>query len=669
MQNASLTEVIDILARQLKINYIIDKGVTGSVTINTYGETKNLDIRSLLDLILRINGAAMVQEGDIYRIVPVNSIQSLPLRPEVNAKDIPEDDRPMLNLIFLKYAAVPDMAALLKPFLSEGASVTPYVPANLLFVLDSRRSMHRLMELISIFDSNEFAAQRVRLFEVKDARPSDLAKELDSIIKSISLAEKNAPVKFLPIDRINTIVAVAPSPGVFDEIAKWIKKLDVPVKITAGSIDNYVYRVKYGRAELIAGSIMQLYGGYSGGFGGFGGAGGGGGSPFPGAGLPGGAYGNGGGGGGSIYSGGAGQAQPYGGSMYGVNPYGNGPGAAISPQAFQQNPQASGLTTPGADQTGNYLMGSAGGLMGNMPRIVPNPNDNTILIQASPQQYASILKLLRDIDVAPRQVLIDARIYEVDLSGSLSNGIAYYLGQQGSKSLPPVDSRSLLGSLAGSQLNLSVGGLIGQSRELLGFLSTTEGQGRSKVISAPSLIATDSIAASINVGDEVPTLTATVGTGLQSGGTSLFANQVTNRNSGVTLSILARVNPSGIVTLVINQEVSAPEPSPVDTGIGSPAFSKRSVQTQVTMQDGDTIAIGGIIQESTTWDSNGIPLLHRIPILGYAFGSKSYSKKRTELIIFMRPRVIYDATQMVDASEELKNELKDTRKILRQEER
>jgi general secretion pathway protein D len=677
MQNASLTEVIDILARQLKINYIIDKGVTGSVTINTYGETKNLDIRSLLDLILRINGAGMVQEGDIYRIVPINAIQSLPLKPEVNAKDIPEDDRPMLNLIFLKYAAVADMAALLKPFLSEGATVTAYAPANLLFVLDSRRSMHRLMELTSIFDSNEFAAQRVRLFEVKDARPSDLAKELDGIIKSISLAEKNAPVKFLPIDRINTIVAVAPSPGVFDEIAKWIKKLDVPIKITAGSIDNYVYRVKYGRAELIAGAIMQLYGGYPGG--GFGGGGGGGYNPFPGAGMPGGPYGTGAGsysgglggaGGAGMY--GAGGMNSYNGGNNSVSPYGNAPGAAISPATIQQvTGIAPGGAAPGTDQTGNYLQGSAAGLGMGMPRIVPNPNDNTILIQASPQQYASILKLLKDIDVAPRQVLIDARIYEVDLSGTLSNGVSYYLGQQGSKNLPAVDSNKVIASLAGSPLgvSLSAGALIGQSRQFLAFVTSAEGQSRSKVISAPSIIATDSIAASINVGDEVPTLTATVGTGLQSSGTSLFANQVQNRNSGVTLSILARISASGIVTLVINQEVSSPEASPIASGIDSPSFSKRSVQTQVTMQDGDTIAIGGIINETTTWDSNGFPLLHRIPILGYAFGNKSYSKKRTELIIFMRPRVIYDATQMVDASDELKNELKNTRKVLRDEEK
>jgi general secretion pathway protein D len=129
------------------------------------------------------------------------------------------------------------------------------------------------------------------------------------------------------------------------------------------------------------------------------------------------------------------------------------------------------------------------------------------------------------------------------------------------------------------------------------------------------------------------------------------------------------VNASGIVTLVINQEVSAPESSPIPSGIDSPSFSKRSIQTQVTVQDGDTIAIAGIIQETTTNESDGIPFLHRIPILGYAFGSKTYSKKRTELIVFMRPRVIYDATQMIDASDELKNELKTTRKILKDEEK
>src|SRR5882724_13643693 len=93
LQNASLVSVIDDLARILKINYILDKRVVGSVTISTYGETKNIDTRNLLDLILRINGFAMIQVGDIYRIVPLTEVNRLPLHPEQNSKNIPEDDR------------------------------------------------------------------------------------------------------------------------------------------------------------------------------------------------------------------------------------------------------------------------------------------------------------------------------------------------------------------------------------------------------------------------------------------------------------------------------------------------------------------------------------------------------------------------------------------------
>jgi general secretion pathway protein D len=114
------------------------------------------------------------------------------------------------------------------------------------------------------------------------------------------------------------------------------------------------------------------------------------------------------------------------------------------------------------------------------------------------------------------------------------------------------------------------------------------------------------------------------------------------------------------VTMIIGQEVSAPTPPPAgaDVGIQSPSFSKRQVQTQVTVQDGDTIAIAGIINESNGHSSAGFPLLHRIPILGAIFGSRSYSRERTELIIFLTPRVIFDQNDMLDATEELKSNLK-----------
>jgi general secretion pathway protein D len=213
--------------------------------------------------------------------------------------------------------------------------------------------------------------------------------------------------------------------------------------------------------------------------------------------------------------------------------------------------------------------------------------------------------------------------------------------------------------------NLSGAALVGKSRQLLAAVQLQESESRAKVLSAPSVIATDSIAASINVGTEVPTLSAQAVTGVQSGGNSLFANSISNVNTGVTLNILARVTPTGVVTMVIDQEVSDPTPT-TTSGIQSPSFDNKSIHTQITVQDGDTIAIGGIISETNTLNSSGIPLLHRIPYLGALFGTHSYSKSRSELIIFMTPRVIYDSNQMSDATDELKSRLKALKKDVKE---
>jgi general secretion pathway protein D len=193
-----------------------------------------------------------------------------------------------------------------------------------------------------------------------------------------------------------------------------------------------------------------------------------------------------------------------------------------------------------------------------------------------------------------------------------------------------------------------------------------ENSTRAKIISAPSLIATDGINASINVGNEVPVLSGVVNSGLSTGGTSDTVQNVGTRNTGVTLNVLAQINPSGVVTLIINQEVSAPTP-PSTGGIQSPSFSKRTVQTQITMQNGDTIAIGGIITESVSSSISGIPLLDKIPVVGgVLFGSKSVSKDRTELIVFMTPHVIFDNTDLIDASDELKARLKRLLRVVRE---
>lgn len=689
LQNASLPEVVDMLARQLKINYILPKGgIQGSVTLNTYGETKNINTLDLLNIILKINGYSMVKVGDLYRIVPMAEIASQPLQPEVNAKSIPEDDQIMLNLVFLKYFTVDDLAKVLTTFTGENAKIYTYAPANLLFILDTHRNMRRTMELISLFDSDTFANQRVRLYKVQYNRPSDLARDLDAVLKSISLNDKSSPVHFLPVDRINTLVAVAPNPGVFETVENWIKKLDIPITTTVGAVDNYVYRVRYGQAECLAGAITMLYGGqpsYGGGFGYGGGYGGGGNSSMQiGAGSTSAGFGQqncggmfGGGGGYGGYGGYGGNPGGYGYGGYGASGYGGmgmAPGASYgSPvygapygsaaQGAAASSQQSGVATVPSNLTGTYLGAEAqNGEQGHIPRVVPNPLDNSLLIQATPQEYEGIRKLLLQLDVPPRQVLLEAKIYEVDLSGAFASGVSAYLESK-TAAATDLPNRQLLANFTSDATNLSIGALVGESRALLAFLQLKENSSRARVVSAPSLIATDSIPATMNVGTAVPTLTAQAVSGATLGGTNTFAQSISNQNTGVTMQVLARVNPSGIVTLVINQQVSSPI-APAAGAIQSPSFDQRTVTTQITLQDGDTIAIGGIIDETSGSSSSGIPLLNRIPWAGALFGNKSTSTSKTELIIFMTPHVIYNMDDLAEASDELASHVKDLQKLI-----
>jgi len=701
LNNASLTEVIDLLAQKLKINYILDPRVKGGVILNTYGETKDIDTRSLLETILRINGFGMVKQGELYRIVPLSDISHLPIPPEMKTdpNSIPEDDRTMLNLVFLKYVTADELAKVLEPFQGENARIYVYTPANLLLLLDSRRSMRRLMEMVALFDSDTLANQRVRVFNVKNGRPTDLAKELDNISKAIALSEKNSPIKFLPIDRINTIIAVAPNPGAFAEVEQWLAKLDVPIKVAAGGIKDYVYRVHYGDAISMACSIQALYGqlsgygGYGGGYGGYGGgqnaiqacmgtsnsgSGGGFGNSF-GSGGFGGGFGSG-GSGGSFGAGGFGGGQ-YGGGQYGgynASAYGVGAGAygynqgggggsPFGSTIGPPTPNAAGGQAPptgAGDLTGSYLGNAPGGFNNRGPRVIANPTNNTLLIQATAQEYESIQQLIRELDVPPRQVLIEAKIYSVDLNSSTSSDIQGSLQVNAPSSATPT-AGSLLASLAGGTTTLSAAMVVGKSRELLGQVTLMETQSRAKIISSPSVIATDSIPASVSVGTTVPTLQGSISSSI--GGA--VTNAIGSASTGIGLNIVARVTPSGIVTMIINQQVSAPQATTEATSgssIASPSFGTKSIQTQLTVQDGDTIAIGGMIQESTTSSLSGIPFLDRIPVMGGLFGTRSYTKERTELIIFLTPHVIYDSNQLLDATDELKDQIKVLRKDVKE---
>ena len=633
-RGASLHEFIDVVARSLKINYILDPTVgDGAVTINTYGRLRRSDLLPLLQEILRIHGAVAVQVGNLYRIVPSGEAPKLPISPQLDAgRDLPEDERLILNVIRLQYSPAVDLAKVLEPFLGEGAKYSVIEPLNMLILLDNSRNMRRTIELIELFDTEEMVQQRIRLFQVKNSLAKTLADELETVFSAFSISDQQSAVQFVPIDRINSILVVSSAVRVFDEVETWIKKLDKSV--TVGGVQNFIYRVQYGFAPALAGTLLSLYGfgGYGGGYGG-GGYGGGGG------------FGGGGGGVGPAGMGGRGGSRGGG--------YGGGGGGIIRLPGSLLGGAGGVATGALPDQTGALLgaeAGAPGGAVGI--RIVPDVINNLIVVQATQQEWEIIRKTLRQLDFPPRQVLIDAQVYEVSLSGALSSGVSAFLRSRGGTGA--LNERKLTGDFGGGVLNLSMGALVGATRELAVFLQASQSDGRTKVISAPSVIATDNIPATITSGQ---TVQLRASEGLTQAGSALI-NTITNVQTGITLSITPRVNASGIVTMEVNQEVSVPLPGN--------SIDRRNIQTQVTVADGDTVALGGVMQETNIYDRDRVPFLGKIPFLGAVFGSTSVSKSKTELIVLITPRVIYDEHEIVSATAELKSRLRGLRRIIRQ---
>jgi len=495
-----------------------------------------------------------------------------------------------------------------------------------LIVTDSSQSMKRLMELVAQFDTEVFSNQRARLYPVKSSQAARVATELEDVFSAYGLSSNSSAIRFVPIERVNSILVVTANASVYPEVERWLQRLDQPT--SEGGVRTFVYKVENGKAEDLANVLSQLLLGRSittssssGPAGGFL-------MPMP--------------------AGGIAAGQPGAQSVFGA-PQGVALGAAAT-------------STTGGESEESHI------------RIVPDSVNNQILIQCTAQEFEDIKRTLGDLDIVPRQVMIEAKVFEVDLTGALSAGVSAFLQNQGGAVQLPGGERKVQGSFAASAgggaaaLSATVGTLVGKTRELLFFLNAAESRGQAHVISAPSVLASDNIAANINVGTEVPILTsqALVG-GAQQAGSSLFTNTIQNRDTGVLLSITPRVNSSGLVNLQIQQEVSSPLP-PTGTGIQSPSIQKRSIATQVVVQDGETIALGGIIQESRTLSKNRVPLLGDIPYVGALFGHTSLSSQRTELIVLLTPTVIRDSFEARRATNEFRDKLKDLKKLLQQDE-
>ena len=164
LDNANLLQVVSILATELKMNYVVDPAVKGIVTINTLGEVKRSDLFPLLQTILRINGATAVDTGDgLWRIVPSKDAVRLPITPQFDIKNLPADERLVLDVIPMRFVSASDMSKILSPYLSDSGNILVHEAGNILMIEDTSRSLRRLLDLVNLFDSETFRSEERRV--------------------------------------------------------------------------------------------------------------------------------------------------------------------------------------------------------------------------------------------------------------------------------------------------------------------------------------------------------------------------------------------------------------------------------------------------------------------------------------------------------------------------
>lgn len=288
------------------------------------------------------------------------------------------------------------------------------------------------------------------------------------------------------------------------------------------------------------------------------------------------------------------------------------------------------------------------------PRIAADPARNALIVRAEGRDHTEIVAILRNLDTVARQVLLEATIAEVTLNDEVNIGTRWFF-EKGNWGFRTSDLSS--GAVSGNSPGFSaVFGAGGASVALSALSSVTD----VKVISSPTLMVVDNRQGVLQIGDQVPIATQTSSATDEQ---SLAITQVSYRDTGIILTVLPRVGVGGRVSLDIEQEVSDVSATRA-SGIDSPTISTRRVSTSVVLADGQTLALGGLVQERDNKSRAQVPGAGNIPVLGALFGTRNSRKTRTELLILIRPRVVYDPAEAAAATSSWRNKLGNTSGIL-----
>lgn len=585
-----------VLGDTLGLTYSVDARVQGTVTLQTARPITRTRLLDLFEATLRDNGAVIVAGNGSYRIVPL--VEAGRTTASISTSRSASDEPGIKpQLVPLRYVSADNMRQVLEPMLPAGMILNVDAGRNALILSGTPREIAAIQETISVFDVDWMQGMSFALVPVKSSSPTAIVQDLEQIFETRSGALKGI-VRFVPNARLKSVLVISSRSKYLKEATRWIKKLNVLAENSEASL--HVYKVQNRNASDLAKILESVYSSEQ-----------------------------------AATTAAQGNVAP----RYDA--------ATVTAPAITGGPETptTGIDVlPPNTDPATLSQTTADG----RTRIVADDSNNALLVFTSDVEFERMRAVLLELDTVPNQVLLEAVIAEVSLDDDLKFGVRWFLGEKNnSATFSDAASGAVASAFPGFSYFL-------KSNDVGFTLNAISSVTNVRVLSAPSLVVLDNKIATLQVGDQVPVVTQSAkGT---TAADAPLVSTVEMKDTGVILNVTPRVNDSGLVTLDIEQEVSTVTPT-TTSGIDSPTIRQRKLKTSVVVSDGESLALGGLIQERETTGKSKVPVLGDVPLLGAAFRTKSQTSARTELIIFIRPRVIRDLLEARQVTDEFRKQL------------
>jgi len=594
--NADIHEVINTVGDILGLNYIVDPRVTGKVNIHTKGKIAKKDLFAVLESLLKINKFTIIKKGQFYHIVSLQTLKQdyLPSQLSLDEEGIPLTDTFIIQIVPLKFVSAEAIVKTIKPLISPAGLIIPR--DNLLVLLDSSANIKKLLTIVELFDEDVFNQVQMQLYEAENVDVEDIAKDLEAIFQAFEVADDSARaggITFVPISRINMLLVVSSNDQLLEKAVQWASKIDAEVSETTVKI--HVYYAQNGKAVDIADVLTQVFKGEK-----------------------------------------KEKETAFRSKLLEKK-------TASKETELSKNKPVTRRSTVRGEATETVV--------GDVEIVVDEVN-NALIIRATERDYRVVEKTIKKLDIYPKQVLIEVLIAEIRLDDEMKLGVEWQYMNEIKTGYNYTATSTGLTSLA-EEITSGLTYVVDKTDRFKSTLKAYAAKDKANILSSPHIIASDNKEASINITEEIPIVSGQVTT---TSAEPVVTETVEYRDTGIILKVTPHINDRGLVTLDVSQEVSE-QSDKVATGSSNPIFLKRSAQTSMVVQDGQSVIIGGLIKETWSKGKSGLPILSRIPIMGALFGYQKKTLNRSELMILLSPHVITNVEEADLITQEFREKL------------